>query len=179
MGDGCGGEDSISQAYLVIMPPGAKPNILMYFWLCQFTWAAGRFCGDTRSHWLEPWHFNHMCASGLLVHQSWSSTWSSCMLPWPNLSLFSCLLAGVCNYRCKSFYCPNCDDGNCRCVEPVESGEVSVLSNLSMRCIHVVLLLLSLWRALLCWTETLKDLCACAHVMYGTSVVRRRHQQTA
>jgi len=41
---------------------------------------AGRFCGDTRSHWLEPWHFNHMCASGLYIVLSpfvWTSKGSA------------------------------------------------------------------------------------------------------
>jgi len=54
----------------------------------------GRQCGDTKGQWLEPWHFDDMCASG------------------------------VCNYRCQSpLYCPTCDGGNCACVEPKPSGE--------------------------------------------------------
>jgi len=54
----------------------------------------GRHCGDTKSHWLEPWHFNFMCASG------------------------------VCNFRCKNpIFCPNCDNGNCQCIDPKPSGQ--------------------------------------------------------
>ena len=80
----------------------------------------------------------------------------------------------MCNYRCKGLYCPNCDGDNCRCVEPVASGEVGARS---CRCDSMRAARLPYPGLFVC--PCMEDLgltrvCACVHV---ASVVWRRHQQ--